>query len=304
MPPVIETRDLTKTFAGRVVAVSGIDLTVPAGTVFGLLGRNGAGKTTTLRLLMGLLRPDRGSASVLGSNLWSAPRQLRQRVAYVAQTLQLPGWMTFSDLCFCQSRLNEGWDDGLAQKLVQQWDVPVDRPMAMLSGGQQRQTALVLALAARPQVLLLDEPAAGLDPVVRRGLLQCIVEALSSDLGCTVLFSTHIITDLERIVDHVGIMDRGRLVLNTRLDELLQSSRRVQVVFDEPGPPEGFAIPGARRCRIEGPVVTAVVQWTHDDQLADLQSWRGVRVNVFPMNLEDIFLEWFERTGSETAFTN
>jgi ABC-2 type transport system ATP-binding protein len=143
-----------------------------------------------------------------------------------------------------------------------------------------------------------------LDPVVRRMLMQCIVDALSQDLGCTVLLSTHMITDLERIVDQVGIMDRGRMVLNARLDDLLRTSKRVQVVFDEAGPPEGFSIPGARRCRIEGPVVTAVVEWTHDDQLAALQAWQGVRVNVFPMNLEDIFLEWFDQTSSEKTLSN
>jgi ABC-2 type transport system ATP-binding protein len=250
------------------------------------------------------LRPDAGTAMVLGQNLWSAARELRQKVAYVAQTQQLPGWMTLEDIGRCQGSWYEGWDDALAQKLAKRWDLSWKGQLAELSVGQQRQATLLLALAVRPQVLLLDEPAAGLDPVARRSLLQGIVEALCQEVGCTVLISTHLISDLERVADQIGIMDRGRLVMSARLETLLQTTKRVQVVFDESGPPADFAIPGARRCRTQGPVMTAVVEWTTDDQLNWVREWPGVRVNLFPMDLEEIFLEWFERTDSETALTN
>jgi ABC-2 type transport system ATP-binding protein len=167
-----------------------------------------------------------------------------------------------------------------------------------LSGGQQRQAAILAALAARPEVLLLDEPAAGLDPVARRALLREIVEAVVRDPGCTVLFSTHLITDLERVADHIGIMDRGRLTLSTRLDDLLQSTRRVQVVFDQPSPPVGFLVPGALRTQIRGPVLTALVRYDGESQLAALREQRGVRVNVFPVGLEEIFINLY---GEPTA---
>jgi ABC-2 type transport system ATP-binding protein len=300
MNPAIEIQDLTKTFSPHVVAVTGVDLVLPRGSLFGLLGRNGAGKTTMLRLVMGLLCPDCGSARVLGHNLGTAPSRLRQKVAYVAQALQLPGWLTLEDLGRCLARMYDRWDDRLIDRLGAQWDLPKRRSLAELSGGQQRQAALALALAVHPEVLLLDEPAAGLDPVARRALLRCLVEALGDGDECTMVICTHQIADLERVANQVGFMDRGRLVMNAPLETILQSTRRVQVIFDQPCPPPGFAIPGARHCQTVGPVMTAVVQWTHEDQLAALSEWPGVRVNVFPMNLEEIFLDQFEMSELET----
>ena len=293
---VISARNLSKTFRGGVVAVSGLDLDVPAGSVYGLIGRNGAGKTTTLRLLMGLLRPDSGEARVLGADLWQAPREIRQRVGYVSQSQQLPGWMTLDELCRSNACFYGRWDEALAQRLARRWELSRKRPIAHLSGGEQRQAAILLALAAQPEVLFLDEPAAGLDPIARRALLAGLVDCLTQESGCTIMFSTHHIGDLERIGDRVGMMDRGRIVKSLRLDEWLDRVRRVQVVFNTDTVPHGFSIPAARRIRIEGPVATAVVELANEDQLTPLRSIPGARVNVFPMNLEEIFIEWFEQT--------
>ena len=293
--PIIEARNLTKTFRGGVVAVSGLDLRVNAGSVYGLIGRNGAGKTTTLRLLMGLLRPDAGEARVLGADLWTAPREVRQRVGYVSQSQQLPGWMTLDELCRCNTSFYRRWDPDLAHRLTRRWELPHKRPVSQLSGGEQRQAAILLALAARPEVLFLDEPAAGLDPIARRALLSSLVDSLTQETGCTIMFSTHHIGDLERIGDCIGMMDRGRIVRSLRLDDWLQRVKRVQVVFQSDDVPAGFEIPGARQLRCEGPVATAVVEFVNDDQLRSLRAIPGARVNVFPMNLEEIFIEWFER---------
>lgn len=295
MQPTIEAHDLSKSFPGGVVAVQGLDLEVRPGAVYGLIGRNGAGKTTTIRLLAGLLRPDRGRALILGHDFWTAPRSIRQRVAYVSQAQQLPGWMTLAELCRYVSHFYETWDGGLAESLVQRWELPWRHPVATLSGGEQRQAALVLALAARPEVLLLDEPAAGLDPVARRSLLSSLIEGLSRGAGCTVLLSTHLISDLERVADHIGIMDRGRITRTARLDDLLQTIRRVQVVFDGPAPPAGFSIPGALRTETAGPVVTAIVQLAGDAELEALRQVPDARVNVFPLGLEEIFVQLFDQ---------
>jgi ABC-2 type transport system ATP-binding protein len=301
MKTAIETQDLTKTFRGSVVAVTGLDMGVPSGAFYGLIGRNGAGKTTALRLLMGLSRPDSGWGRILGWDLWEAPARTRQKVAYVAQNLQLPAWMTLENLSFTHAHFYDRWNGDWARRLARQWELPWGRPVGQLSGGQQRQAAIVLALAARPAVLILDEPAAGLDPLARRELLSSLVDALCQGEGCTVLFSTHLISDLERIADHVGVMDRGRLVVAGRLEALLQTTRRVQVVFDQSEVPAGFTIPGARRSRVEGPVATAVVHVTHEDQLQSLRQQPGLRVSVFPMSLEEIFLNWFDREGGIPA---
>ncbi|MHC4200887.1 MAG: ABC transporter ATP-binding protein, partial [Planctomycetota bacterium] len=191
--PVIEAKDLTKVFPGNVVAVSRLDLTVEPGTVYGLIGRNGVGKTTALRMLMGLLRPTKGRARVLGADLMHSPRDLRQRVAYVPQEQRLHGWMTLAELCHYCSHFYDRWDGDYARELARRSGLAWDRQVGVMSGGEQRKVYILLALAARPEVLILDEPAAGLDPIARRELIDELVDVLSRNGGTTVLFSTHII---------------------------------------------------------------------------------------------------------------
>ncbi len=169
---VIQAIDLTKTFPGGTVAVSGLDLQIERGAIYGLMGRNGAGKTTALRLLMGLLRPDHGSARVLGEDLWKASRSVRARVGYVSQTEQLPSWMTLEELSRYASTFYDVWNVRLARELAGRWSLPQKRPVGRLSNGEQRKVAILLALAPQPDVLLLDEPAAGLDPFSRRELVD------------------------------------------------------------------------------------------------------------------------------------
>jgi ABC-2 type transport system ATP-binding protein len=300
MEAVLEANSLSKSFRGGVVAVNGLDLSVRRGSVYGLIGRNGAGKTTTLRLLMGLLRADGGTARILGADFWTAPRPLRQRVAYVAQAQQLPGWMTLEELCRYVAHFYEHWDPALAKDLVARWELPWQRALARLSAGEQRLAALLAALAARPEVMLLDEPAAGLDPIARRSLLTSLVEAISRGDGCTVLLSTHLVSDLERVAEHIGIMDRGRITTSARLEELLQTTKRVQVVFDRPGPPPDFVVPGAVRSHTAGPVVSAIARLANEAQLDPVRQMPGARVNVFPLNLEEVFIELFGKREQES----
>ena len=300
----IEVHDLGKTFPGGVVAVNGLDLEIPTDALYGLIGRNGAGKTTTIRMLMGLLRPDRGSARVLGADLLTAPRAVRARVAYVSQAQQLHAWMTLEELCHYASHFYEKWDTGYARDLARRIEVPWDRQVGLLSGGQQRNAAILLAFAARPDVLLLDEPAAGLDPVARRQFIDEIVGVLTRSEGCTVLFSTHILSDLERIAEYVGIMDRGRLVASGRLEDFQSKTKRVQVIFDNVSRP-GFTmpvIPGTIRSHVEGPVLTAVVRLESESQLDEARRIPGVRVNVFPVGLEEMFIDLFG-PGSRSEFS-
>jgi ABC-2 type transport system ATP-binding protein len=291
---VAEGYRLCKTFAGGVVAVSDLNVRVPRGAIYGLMGRNGAGKTTTLRLLMGLLRPDSGSAKVFGRELWTAPRAIRSRVVYVPQAAHLPGWMTLQDLSRFLARHYAAWDWGVKEQLQRRWELPEAIPLALLSGGQQRLVALLAALAARPEVLVLDEPAAGLDPITRRDLLRSLVESVTQNEKCTVLFSTHQIGDLERVADHIGIMHRGRLVTSSPLDRLLADTKRVQVVFDRAAPPVDFAVPGALRTDVRGPVVNALVRLVAETQLEAIRRLPGVRVQVFDVGLEELFIELFQ----------
>lgn len=293
-PVAIEARQLCKTFPPAITAVRGLDLTVPRGTVYGLIGRNGAGKSTLLRCLMGLLRPDSGHGEVLGHELWHAPREVRRRVAYVSQEQQLPWWMTARELGAFYQQLYHRWDQEFAARTTERFDLDDRRPMGVLSGGDQRRVAVLLALAAQPDVVILDEPAAGLDPISRRQLIEALVEFLGDGGQRTVLFSTHILADLERVADHVGFMDRGRLVMGGPLDSLQAGLRRVQVIFDGDRVPEGFRLPGQVRGRSEGPVLTAVVRCRPDQPAADLAAGTGARVSETPLGLEDLFLELME----------
>lgn len=289
--PAIEAQGLVKRFRGGVTAVDRVDLAIPKGTVYGLIGRNGAGKTTLLRLMMGLLRPSEGAVRVLGAELGSAPRAHRARVAYVSQQQPLPDWMTLEELCAYLAHFYEAWDPAYAQALAARFRLAADRPLGAFSGGEQRKAALLLALAARPEVLLLDEPAAGLDPIARRELIEELVDVLASGRECTVVLSTHIIADLERIAESIGIMDHGRIVASDRLDALQTGTKRVQVVVE--GDPRPVEIPGAVRTTTEGPVTTAIVRLSDPSALEKLRSTPGLRVNVFPLGLEDIFVELF-----------
>jgi ABC-2 type transport system ATP-binding protein len=290
---VIEALSLTKTFAGGIVAVKDLDLTVKRGAVYGMIGRNGSGKSTTLRLLLGLLQPDHGGARILGHDFWRAPHSTRELAAYVSQTQRLPGGLTLEDLCRCQERFNQRWDPGHARALAKRWELPWKRPIGSLSNGEQRKTALLTAFAGRPEVLVLDEPAAGFDPVARRELVDQILEALTQSDGCTVLLSTHLIGDLERMADHIGILDRGRLALTARLEDLLNETRRVQVIFDAEEAPAHFAIPGALRVQRMGAVLNAIVRWAGDHELESLRASTQARIQVFPVGLEEIFMELF-----------
>jgi ABC-2 type transport system ATP-binding protein len=223
----------------------------------------------------------------------SAPRDARERVAYVSQAQQLHAWMTLGEIDRYVSHFYRRWDGRYARRLADRFELAEDLQIGLMSGGEQRKVAIRLALAARPEVLILDEPAAGLDPVARRQLVDELIEAVSRGDGTTVLFSTHILSDLERVADHVGIMDRGHLVAASRLESIQSETKRVQVIFEGAAPPEGFAVPGAIRSHAEGPVVTAVARLASDSQLDAVRRIPGARVNVFPLNLEEIFIELF-----------
>lgn len=288
----IEATGLGKTFPGGVVAVESLDLRIPRGAVYGLLGRNGAGKTTAIRMLSGMLRPDRGSARILGADSWAASGDSRARVAYVSQHLRLHAWMTTEDLSTYASFFYPRWDAAFARELADHFEVPWDRPVEALSGGQQRKAAILVALAARSELLLLDEPAGGLDPIARRGLVRQIIDVIARGEGTTVLFSTHIVSDLERVADHVGIMEEGRMVESAPLEELQGSVRRVQVIFEGPPPPD-FSIPGALRSRREGSVLSAIVRSPDERALDWVRRIPGARVQVFPLGLEEFYIGLF-----------
>src|SRR5256714_10030723 len=216
---------------GRTNAVSDLSFSVPEGSLFALLGPNGAGKTTTIRMLMNIVRPTRGDATVLGVDRTRLGAQEFRSIGRGPETQQLPAWMTVSQLlAFCRP-LYPTWDESLCRKLVAEFDLPMDGKISRLSRGMRVKTALVSSLAYRPRLLVLDEPFSGLDPVVRDDLVRGVLE-LAGEEQWTVFLSSHDLDEVERLVDVVGFIDRGTLVLREAFADLHARFRRIEVTLD------------------------------------------------------------------------
>jgi ABC-2 type transport system ATP-binding protein len=221
--PVVETRALGKRY-GSLWALRDCTLEVPAGSVAALVGPNGAGKTTLLHLLIGLGEPTTGEARVLGWSPRESPELVLSRVGFVAQEHPLYRGFSLAEILKLGRKLNPRWDDGLARRRLAALGIGLRQRIGTLSGGQQAQVALTLALAKRPELLVLDEPVAALDPLARREFLQGLMEAVSED-GLTVLLSSHIVAELERVSDHLVILAAGGVQLAGPIDEILASHR-------------------------------------------------------------------------------
>ncbi len=223
----VRVEGLRKRF-GKTEAVRDLSFEVPFGSVFGLLGRNGAGKTTTIRMLLGLLRSDAGTAEVLGEQAPDLSRATRRRIGYLSEQpfpyddLSLPRTFEFVSAFF------PDWDWDRTNGLVERFDVPCDRPLDELSVGERRKAELILVLAQNPDLLILDDPASGLDTVVRRDFLWAALDVAREE-GKAVLFTSHVLSDVERVADRVAFLDDGRLRLIGELDDLKSRMRRVTI---------------------------------------------------------------------------
>lgn len=216
---VVETTSLGRRYGKRWV-LRGLDLTIPQHAVVGLVGPNGAGKSTLLHLVAGLISPSEGSVSVLGRAPGS--RQGHPDIAFVAQDAPLPKRESVVGTVAMAAAMNYRWDDEVVKQCLETLDIGRTQRVDGLSGGQRAQFALALALAKRPKVLLLDEPVASLDPLARRGFLQSLMAA-AADGGLTVVFSTHLLDDLERTCDHLVVLGNGSMVLGGSIDEIVNN---------------------------------------------------------------------------------
>ena len=232
MTAVIEASGLGKAYR-RTWALRECTLAIPGGRVVGLVGPNGAGKTTLLRLAAGMLAPTRGTISVLGQRPAAGPAQLA-RVGYVAQDTPAYARMRVSDHLRLGAWLNPGWDDELAQRRIAQVGLDPKQRAGALSGGQRAQLALTLALAKRPELLLLDEPVAGLDPLARREFLRGLMEGVAEH-GTSVVLSSHLVTDLERVCDYLIVLVASRVRVAGEVSELLACHRRLAGPRRDPG---------------------------------------------------------------------
>jgi ABC-2 type transport system ATP-binding protein len=229
MTYAIETSDLTRTF-GRRAAVRDLSLCVPEGTVFALIGPNGAGKTTTIKLLMNLIRPTRGTARVLDTDAARLGPSQFERIGYVSENQQLPEWMTLTQLLDYCRPLYPSWDEELRRTLQGELGLRTGETIGRMSRGTRMKAALLVSLAYRPQLLMLDEPFTGLDPLVREELVRGLLEVPDDRRPWTIFLSSHDADEVERLADWVGFMADGRLVFAEPVASLLARFRRVEVV--------------------------------------------------------------------------
>ncbi len=224
---VIEIRNLSRRF-GSADALSDVNLAIPRGVVFGLVGVNGAGKTTLIRHAMGLLRAQSGSVSVFGLDPVSNPSAVLSRIGYLSELNELPEWMRVEELINFTRAFYPTWDDNYAQSLRQTFELEPHKSVQSLSKGQRARLGLLLALSYHAELLILDEPSSGLDPLVRRDILRAIIKTIAQE-GRTVLFSSHLLDEVERVADRVAIIDGGRIIQHDDLESL--KSRFHHLVF-------------------------------------------------------------------------
>ncbi|TWU08322.1 ABC transporter ATP-binding protein [Stieleria varia] len=216
--PVITCQNVTKCF-GKTEVLRGVDLEVPRGAIVGLVGTNGSGKSTLIKCLLGLLKVSSGTARILGEDSWDLSASVKNTLGYVPQEIKLYPWMRVSQVIDYTGAFYEKWDSYRCNELLEQWELDGSKWIKTLSGGQLQRLALVLALGHHPSLLILDEPAASLDPVGRRSFLKSLLE-MNEDGGQSVLFSTHITSDLERVASHVAFLHDGRVQFFGELEEL------------------------------------------------------------------------------------
>jgi ABC-2 type transport system ATP-binding protein len=245
---VVRVESLTRRF-GAKVALDNVSLTVPRGAVFGLVGANGAGKTTLIKHVLGLLRAATGSVRVFDRDPVADPVGVLGRIGYLSEDPDLPGWMRVGELMRYTRAFYPCWDDAYAERLRRDFGLDPAARVKHLSKGQKARAGLLVALAYRPELLVLDEPSSGLDPIVRRDIMEAIIRAIAEE-GRTVLFSSHLLHEVERVADRVAMIHQGRLVFDSALDDVKETHRCLTLRFAE-----------ARR---RPPALAGVLAWDGD----------------------------------------
>jgi len=288
---IIETSDVHKSYGG-VHALAGLDLRVPRGAICGLLGKNGAGKTTTIKVLLGMVQPTSGRASVFGLSATQAKASLdiRARAAFVSEDKDLYAGVTVGALVDFTAAFYPKWRADRASEYLAAFELRANATTRELSRGMRTKLALLLALSTGAELLILDEPMSGLDPAAIEQVLKIIVQQAGRD-GTTVLFSSHQLADVEQIADHIAIVDRGRIVVDGALDDLRAAYRRIQLVFDNAAPDTKFASSSVVSLRREGRVLSVLCRAGEADVVAEARALNPKGVDVLPVTLKEIFLE-------------
>ena len=288
---VLETQDLTKYYGGSL-ALDHLDLQIPRGCICGFVGRNGAGKTTAIKLMLGLLNPTAGSASLLGCDSRLLTPAIRQRIGYVTEGHHLFRWMTIGGIeGFQRAFFPKQWDDKFFADMIEYFGLSRKQKIKHLSNGQRAQVSLALALAPNPELLIMDDPTLGLDAAIRRQFLEGMIELIMRQ-GRTILFSSHILGDVERVADRIAVIDRGVLRANCSLEQFRKAVRKVIVTFGDAAPAQ-VEINGLLYCRRREKDLELILVGTED---AQIKAWadaaRASQLQIVSINLEDQFIEY------------
>ncbi|HKZ75720.1 MAG TPA: ABC transporter ATP-binding protein [Actinomycetota bacterium] len=296
--PAIRTEGLTKSY-GRKRGIIDVDLEVRRGEIFGYLGPNGAGKSTTIRLLLDLIRPTHGTASVFGHPAHGSAVKLRREIGYLPGEMALYPRMTGRELFRYFAALRGMRDLTHAEELAERLDTELDRPIKALSHGNKQKVGLVQALMHRPSLVILDEPTTGLDPLVQQEFYR-ILDEVRAD-GRTVFLSSHVLAEVERVADRVGIVREGRIAVVSEVEALKRQARRkLEFHFDEPVPVEDFVrLPGVVEAVPDGRVLQLTVEGSVDDIIKLASRYTVLNVLSREQDLEEVFLTYYAVPESE-----
>ena len=293
MENMIETHELSRRF-GQTEAVHHLTLQVPTGSFYAFLGSNGAGKTTTIKMLMNIIHPTGGQATVLGKDSQTLSENDFQQIGYVSENQKLPEWMTVGRfIAYCRP-FYPTWDDAFCQRLLKQFDLPLNKKLSSLSRGMKVKAALLSSLAYRPKLLILDEPFTGLDAFVRDEFIRGVLE-LSEQADWTIFVSSHDIDEVERLCDRVGLINRGELQVQESLDSLQARFRRLEFILPAAAaPPPLETFPGWIRTETVGhggQIIDAAYEAGVSEQRI-MAHWPGAtNITASPLSLREIFLE-------------
>lgn len=292
---MIEVKGLVKAY-GSKRALDGLNMSVPKGSIYGLVGPNGAGKTTVLQHICGAMKPDAGSVLVAGEPVFENV-QVKSKVAFIPSDFFHFSQATVADMRELYASIYNGFDKQRYAKLAQLFEIDEKTPMKSLSKGMKKQVAFWIVLSVRPDLLLLDEPIDGLDPATRRKVMGVIVDEVAQR-NMTVLMSSHNLRELTDVCDYVGIMESGRMHLERPLSELQDNLVKVQVAFadDVVAYPAGFAVLHEEQ---QGRLVTMVVKGSADRVEAAFAEHDPVFINILPLSLEEVFIYELGGVGNE-----
>lgn len=288
MNHIIDVNNLTKSFGSNTVLVD-LSFKIQEGSVVGILGANGAGKTTLLQCLIGLLKSDVGDITILGDRCPDFSANTKHNIGYVGQEADLLNWMKVNQIIDYTKQFYNHWNDTMVEQLLEDWDLSKQQKISKLSVGQRQKLAIILAVAPQPKILILDEPVASLDPTTRRKFIKTLID-MNFDNGQTILFSTHITSDLERVAAEVLLLKQGSCFFQGDIDELKEQVVRLHITSQKSINHQP-SIPGILSSEINGQRASITVKNVKDINIEKLADSMNADISVESLSLEDIFVE-------------